>query len=325
MFRHLHWHFNLEGYKNISPIISIIGELGAQIFLFCSAFGLTTSFLSKKPSLAEYWKKRVIRIYPLYVISLIFYLFFVAKISFGNFLIHAVFLHNFFLKLSHNPEPLWFMGVLIQFYIIFPLSYKLLLRNKKLFGVLSILLYLMNAAIIYYINTRLSFSDRLESSVEDSSVFSFILIISFGMFLGEKIYYCPGSTKYIRNYLLGLVSLVTAFIMFYLFFRKIDFQTVYTFGKFFFPVYSSLFIMILIEFFAKITSVESKLIVLVSSSIFCSYLFHEFIFHFISLFSQKYIIGILVAIPLTLLLAIYIQKMYNFILLYINNKYDMAV
>jgi peptidoglycan/LPS O-acetylase OafA/YrhL len=125
------------------------GRESAYLFIFLSGFFTGNVFLSDtKPfSWFEVNKKRIIRIYPVFTIALLFTLFFdfigmnvfrflVYKNNSLNYIVEDYFSFNLFIKnfLSLQPTfsltfgsngPLWTLGYLIQFYLLVTLVRKI--------------------------------------------------------------------------------------------------------------------------------------------------------------------------------------------------------
>lgn len=316
MLRHVHWFFQVPVSQILSGMQALCGELGVHIFLFCSGFGLTYSAIKKQTiDTRQFLIGRLKRIYPLYIISLVLYIFFVAKIDLLNFFFHAFFFHSFLLQYSHNPEPLWFMGVIFQLYLIYPLLFKLIKYSKLLFLITVVSSYLLNYLMIGQITEQINFAQQLESSAQDSSIFSFIPLIALGMYIAFKIYE-EGQLRfnkqtYIVFFAFHLIAL--SIIIFKVLFYGLEYKVVYNYGKTVFPLYSSTFIIIILLFFRDLLkSMKKEYLLFVASGSFCAYLFHEFIFNVISSIDYtNSIIGIVIAIPSSIILGIIFQKNFD--------------
>jgi len=290
-----------------------VGELGAQIFLFCSGYGLTYSTLGRGSlNLADYWKKRFVRIYPLYVLALLLYMQFIYKIDFENFLIHSVFLHSFFLKISHTPEPFWFMGVLFQLYLIFPFLFQLSIKKTNLFWIIITALFLLNSLVISFIQYQISFAERLESSVADSSILSFIIPVAVGIYLAHKVYIndMVSVLKLRKNMLLlsmGIVLLIAAYMLV----AGFSYQVLHESVKLVFSFFASAFILVLIVWMKpRIFKLNENIINFFSTGIFCCYLFHEFIFAWFGFFSKDFVV-VPFAVLAAVLAGVPVQILYN--------------
>lgn len=113
------------------------GYIGVDIFLFISSYGLCFSF--NKNSLADYYKRRAIRIYPAYLVFLIITLIFYGK-SYSEPIWQLFVFQVTGLASFRQTDFEWYVPALIVVYVAFPLLYKGLLwlykKNKN--GILLI-------------------------------------------------------------------------------------------------------------------------------------------------------------------------------------------
>lgn len=115
----------------IGPLFSYLVIFGLSLFFFVSGFALYYSHdgIETATDLLTFWKKRVIRIYPLYWLALIS--FFVLEyyhvgmgvdISLSGMLIQLLGLQSLLAPRFINPVSItWFVGVILIFYLIYPL------------------------------------------------------------------------------------------------------------------------------------------------------------------------------------------------------------
>src|SRR6476469_929143 len=112
---------------------SELGGTGVSGFILLSGFGLTYSSLVKDVTyipLTSFFWKRFSRIVPLYYAALFTFILLVDLIQPKNLLAHLFFVHTFYRYFSHHPGSFWFVGLVVQCYLIFPLAYQLLRQNK---------------------------------------------------------------------------------------------------------------------------------------------------------------------------------------------------
>jgi peptidoglycan/LPS O-acetylase OafA/YrhL len=118
--------------------LSFFGHFGVQLFIYLSAYGLTKKYASLK---LYYWIfiwERLIKIYPSFILSILFWAILVGLPSglFGPLYVVLSNLNSLALKLTFIanfiPEqglalvgPWWFISFIFQFYLIFPLLLKL--------------------------------------------------------------------------------------------------------------------------------------------------------------------------------------------------------
>ncbi len=309
---HLHWYFTLS-FNNAHQIaIPVIRELGVNIFLFCSGFGLTIAFVNRSQTVTEYWKKRFLRVYPLYLVSLVLYKFFVAEISVENFLFHVFLAHNFVHEYCNDPRPLWFVGVVFQFYAIFPILFKVLVRNRYIFTGVVLSLYGVYLLISFSVYSHMTPEQRFDMSIDDMTLFGYAPILCFGMFCGW------GIVNRVHNFIkkvlvtVSLLSIGVGVVVVVLLLGADGFMEVYELGKRTLPIFSGFFIIVLIFVYQRVVPyVFWRHVRTVAGGTFCAYLFHEFILQLISMVSSNYLFGLTFAVPSTLFIGYYLQAKYN--------------
>jgi len=113
-----------------------LGDMGPGVFILLSGFTLAFSALNKPIGTIDFYKKRVLRIYPLYI-TIHFIILVAVKFWFKwdiNILSYNSLLSILGLRFNEslffyiNPSW-WFIWLIIQMYILFP--YLLLLLTKK--------------------------------------------------------------------------------------------------------------------------------------------------------------------------------------------------
>lgn len=112
-----------------------------SIFFLLSGYGIFYS-LVKKHNNSSFYLKRVLRIYPLYIISLMFY---------GLFTGESYSLFTYIAFPFQASGIYWFITSIIQCYILAPLVYAMLQRlgNKNYFLVLTAILLLTQFVTIF--------------------------------------------------------------------------------------------------------------------------------------------------------------------------------
>lgn len=148
---HLYIH-DAEFYNTQFKLMRTIfkyGYVGVDMFFFFSAFGLCYSY--QKNSLKEFYKKRVIRIIPLYL------LFEIVKFCIGTSETLPTFFYHRFLEITslfifqtpftcpNEIRLAWFVPSIINLYLIFPLLFKgiryLYFKNLRIQIIFIILLF----------------------------------------------------------------------------------------------------------------------------------------------------------------------------------------
>lgn len=112
------YHFFCWVYNPIGPFN--IGYVGVDIFLFLSGLGLSYSY--DKNSITQFYKNRIKRIYPIYLISVLTtYLIF--KLNWSSYdLLANIITIGLYTKGGINRYD-WYLESLFTLYILFPLFY----------------------------------------------------------------------------------------------------------------------------------------------------------------------------------------------------------
>lgn len=160
---------HLPGFSDIEPnhLWPELGGAGVSGFIILSGFGLTYGLITKNVTdvkFIPFFSQRFIRIVPLYYVALFTYLLIIDLIQPPNFLAHLFFVHTFFKEFSHNPGSLWFVGLIVQCYLFFPLAYKLISKKRGLFflKISAVCLYILGITLtslgLYLDDTFLRFA-----------------------------------------------------------------------------------------------------------------------------------------------------------------------
>jgi peptidoglycan/LPS O-acetylase OafA/YrhL len=122
--------------------------MGPGIFILISGFTLTLSALGRNENsinIREFYLKRLVRIFPLYLIIHLLVILFAVLLKAGiGFDSSKVFLSMLGLRFTDklffyiNPSW-WFIWLIIQLYLVFPFLYRLLTgKGLKLFIIITI-------------------------------------------------------------------------------------------------------------------------------------------------------------------------------------------
>jgi peptidoglycan/LPS O-acetylase OafA/YrhL len=196
---------------SVRAIFSFFGHFGVQIFVFLSAYGLSKKYTTHSDKYFTFLITRVSKLYPSFCLAIIAYIFYGGLVQsfylgtgFDGFL---VFLENSFqsilLKLSLLSNfvpgegfalvgPWWFMSLIFQFYIFFPL----LLRLKNEYG---------TAALVFL--SLFSLFIMVLSRGEIFGVSVFFLLVGHLPVLCLGMYFAQKKTVKMSNVLL-LISIV---------------------------------------------------------------------------------------------------------------------
>lgn len=125
----------------LTGFVAMGGTIGVNAFFILSGYGIFNSLerrpVNDKKTYLLYMKRRFKRIAPQYYLSLLVSLFlidaiYLSKEGLLTILAHTFFIHNLYIQ-GHGSISgvLWTMGVTVQFYLIAPLLYKWMRRDKR--------------------------------------------------------------------------------------------------------------------------------------------------------------------------------------------------
>lgn len=131
---------------NLPFDIGYLGILGNALFFFISGYliYLNNHKFDSKKDIVKFYKKRLLRIYPLYTIAVIFLL--LVCLMFGTISAYSPFeiivsllglQMVFYPKLVTEPLVLWFIGMILIFYVIYPLAMYFSRQNIVKYFILS--------------------------------------------------------------------------------------------------------------------------------------------------------------------------------------------
>ncbi|MBR5983589.1 MAG: acyltransferase [Bacteroidales bacterium] len=138
---------------------SYLGHFGVQIFIFISGYGLAMSMINNHKKYFQFIKDRLIKLYPLIIIAFVFHFMFTIIANyhvlewkdFRSFIYKFLFIHTLIPNegMSQNG-PLWFLGLIFQLYLLFPLIFKLIHKyGFKAFVIICTVSYAITYSCIY--------------------------------------------------------------------------------------------------------------------------------------------------------------------------------
>lgn len=126
--------------------VTSLGKIGNAVFFFISGYliYLNNKEIKSKNDVLQFYKKRMLRIYPLYILAVIIGLI-VSTIngSLGAYSTFEIIVSLlglqmvFYPVLVNDPLILWFIGMIVIFYIIYPLVMLLCHGNIKKYAIYS--------------------------------------------------------------------------------------------------------------------------------------------------------------------------------------------
>lgn len=147
----------------VNVFFNFFGHYGVQAFIFISAYGITMSYLSKKPPYLGFIWQRLTKLYPAFLIAALVFILFTIGIS-KTFpdketvsdLAIQLSLFSAFVpgKAMTITGPWWFYSFIFQFYLIFPLILYFTKRWGQYFlGVIAIIGIIINYTLYDYFSS----------------------------------------------------------------------------------------------------------------------------------------------------------------------------
>lgn len=141
------WHLFEYTNASVVPLFNIsekITWMVLGVFTFISGFLIGKSVV-RSSNLLDFYTKRIIRIYPLYLVAVI--LFFVYGLNSADVSLKSLFL----VSMVYGPAPrtLWFITMIILFYLAAPFLSKLINRPKQYILLVLLTLFTMVAANLF--------------------------------------------------------------------------------------------------------------------------------------------------------------------------------
>lgn len=127
------FHFSANYVIPDNPVLNLLYDcnVGVEIFLLMSGIGLYFSFNNKKVNFKQYYTKRILNVYLVFLIinlpTVIVWDFVVQHNSFGQFLLDWFAFSNWTGK-SHLG---WYVSFAMMLYLIYPLIFKILKWAQK--------------------------------------------------------------------------------------------------------------------------------------------------------------------------------------------------
>jgi len=193
------------------------GAIGVDLFIIASGFGIYYSYLSKKTGWLSFYKKRFLRLLPLYYIALLVEFLIKAYISQNNFYPSAegikVLAYHFLLIQTFSKSYLYygvyyFIAVIFQLYIIFPVLTKIVQSKiwRLPFFIFSLLLTpLLNKM---FGMTGINFTGVL--------ITDYLPYFLFGMLIADSMFNDRKLHKIVFDIRLSFLSMISLIVTIYL-------------------------------------------------------------------------------------------------------------
>ena len=303
---------NILGVKILFTLNRMCG-VAVHGFVFLSGLKL---FLKETSGInyISYFGSRIKRIYIPYLIAAAMY--YLLKILRGIYVFDIRQLTTF-LIFGNGESHLYFVFVIMQFYILFPL-WRYLLNSKSVLFLL-VLSAVINIAGYCFLPDLLSGFNIIDSFSYNHGLFtSYIFSWVFGCVCGK---YYNEFVRFLskKKILLGVISLILTCADVYMAYNSTYYGCIFTFSK----LIRFLYIVVMICFVysmiccRKLRILNIRFVKLIDDASFEIYLFHVFIIHFLGMILGKfnisqsclYIINFLLVYILSITICILYKKM----------------
>jgi peptidoglycan/LPS O-acetylase OafA/YrhL len=281
---------HLDNYVSIYAIIRLFdwyaAFIGLSIFFFVSGFLLsqTDPVINSIKDIKKFYIKKFIRIFPIYWVALASLVIFygVLKInqlneipyhfSLNNLLIHFFGLQGI-LPNNNIESPVWFVGVILIFYFLYPIIVFVSKNSFKTFTVSSIIL--ISLVILHFFFGWI-----------DINTLTYFPIFISGLYINQIVY---SSKNNVDEFLLKRILIINVILLF-LIFLIFAFRKFYNADlQFFHPILLicamislCIFYLIFAHLFIKI---RGKIMIIISSIAFGTYAIFLFENQFMTIFS----------------------------------------
>ncbi|XCN75427.1 MAG: acyltransferase [Candidatus Electrothrix aestuarii] len=297
-FPHMHSNF----------LTNRVTQIVLSTFVFISGYFIgNKKILFNFKDLFNFYKKRIIRIYPLYIVSV--YLFMILKLSDPITLFKAGALLSMFIK--PVPPTLWFVTMLFLFYMISPI----LIYASRKFNKTRLVIY-----YLFFISLLIAYSDA--TNLLDIRIAIYFPLFASGVFVANS------NSIYKSKSNCTLKEILTMSICFLFSFLPTPDEPIYVLK--FIPMMLSCSYSLFRS--AEQLDISSKLlrkiIITLSYSSYCMYLFHRPIYtllkgvYFPKLFLYEIGYLLLFCLPCILCCSFIIQKLYDVTIDTLANQYD---
>lgn len=201
---------NFHGFACILKNLFINGGwIGCCLFFCISGYCLCLKY-NEKINYFSYLKTRLIKILPAYYIA-IFIWYVIVKmgiavkpVGVSAILSHLFLVHNFDNANFYSVSGVfWFLGVLVDFYIIFPFLFRLQKNSKYGLEILTLFVFLSSLLISQYFH--------IEGSVFNKSVLINLPCFSFGILLCKR----KIPELFLKNTSILIFILITLILIFF--------------------------------------------------------------------------------------------------------------
>lgn len=299
----IYHNLGYTGKFHADPAVRVLVYSSLGVFTFISAFLLASKYdFSEKGEIVSFYKRRVLRIWPLFVISSIL----LAFMGFNAWLPTIKGIVGISPFWAPHPTTMWYVAMLISLYLITPFVVRGSIWQQclKAFCVMTVigLLQICLGTVV-------------------PRTFNYYTVYLVGLLLGKNFF--ASTLAFLRSKKAIVISLVWIVLVVAVFFSKNDYLKSFSSVI---GIVSILNVSLLVADNLHSHRIFTQSISVLSYASFCAYLFHReiiwvlFKFYkpngFLPVFLEVLIIGV----PLSFIIAYFIQKYYDMLVMRINRK-----
>lgn len=299
----LYHNLGYTGKFHADPAVRVLVYSSLGVFTFISAFLLASKYgFSEKGEIVSFYKKRVLRIWPLFVISSIM----LALMGFNAWLPTIKGIVGISPFWAPHPTTMWYVAMLISLYLITPFVVRGSIRHQclKAFCVMTVigLLQICLGTVV-------------------PRTFNYYTVYLVGLLVGKNFF--ASTLSFLRSKKAIVISFVWIVLVVAVFFTKNNYLKSFSSVV---GIVSILNLSLLVADKLHSHRIFTQSISILSYSSFCAYLFHREIIWvlfklykpsgFLPVFLEVLIIGV----PLSFIIAYFIQKYYDMLVMRINRK-----
>lgn len=300
----IYHNLGYAGRFHAEPAVRVLVYSSLGMFTFLSAFLLASRYtFSNNGDTLKFYQKRVLRIWPLFVISSIV----LAALGFNDWLSTWKGIVGISPFWAPHPTTMWYVAMLISLYLITPLVVKGSLKVQFLKAIL--------------VMTAIGFLQIVLGTIVPRT-FNYFTVYLLGLILGRN-YYEP-TLNYLKSKKTFLISLIWIILIAVVFITKNAYLKSFSSIV---GIVSILNMSLLMAERFKTNVLFTELVTKLSYASFCAYLFHrEIIWVMFRIYKPKgfwpvFLEVLIIAVPLSFLCAYYIQKIYDISLQQLKLKF----
>ncbi len=291
------WH--LLDYTNAvvhynNPVTLRLTYIILGTFIFVSGYYVGLRFkTTSRNDIIGFYKKRLIRIYPLYLIAIL--LFAMLQLSDVRTSLKAAFLIS--MIVGKSPPTLWFIALLMTYYVISPLIIYAVKALNTFGTILSFALFIACLMILFYITGR-----------PDLRMIVYFPSYLLGIYVADR-----KIDNTVKGHMILIPVVATIFLSF------LEFQYV------FLEITTKTIMILLCSFLVfrtgyniKISSNRSyKGVLILSYSSYCMYLFHRPVYivlkklYFPAEMAYQVVYLVILCVPCVILVSYILQRTYD--------------